>query len=192
MKKSIIIWISIFCLLLSGCGAALPEKAADGTAWSEDWITLGNIMGVENIEGLTVERNEDVLAAEGMYYVVWTGGSSINYTNAEGNEVSAHELEIHLVAEENKSSDAAAAHAEAWKQLTDERYPDSEKREAQYAGQSFEVCTYSVSVPAAQGASATGLRGINAIRVDVIALDSYSGDAAQILADFLSHCHYAA
>lgn len=50
MKKSIIIWISIFCLLLSGCGAALPEKAADDTAWSEDWITLGNIMGVENAE----------------------------------------------------------------------------------------------------------------------------------------------
>lgn len=40
-------WRAALCLLgllcLTGCGA--PETAADGTGWSEDWTTVGNVIG---------------------------------------------------------------------------------------------------------------------------------------------------
>lgn len=71
MKKKVCgLMAGVFCLLsLFGCAASLPERAADGGAWSADWITVGNVLGVESPGNeLALLDNNDALAPNDMYY----------------------------------------------------------------------------------------------------------------------------
>lgn len=194
MKKTAIVCTLILCLMLSACGAKLPEKTADGGAWGKDWTTIGSVLGVEPMDGWTVQRNEDVLAAEGTFYTSWTKGQAISYTNENGDEVTTYDAQIHLVVMELETAADAEQTAAQWQSLAQERYPDMEKSNGEYAGQSFEIAVYSFPVgsgPASRGASATGIRGNLAIQVDVVTLEDFSQEPLEVLADFLEHCHYA-
>lgn len=194
MKKAAIVCTLILCLMLSACGAKLPEKTADGMAWGKDWTTIGSALGVEPMDGWTVQRNEDVLAAEGTFYASWTKGEATSYTNENGEEVTTYDAQIHLVVQEFDIPGDAELTAALWQSLAEERYPNMEASNGEYAGQSFEITVYPFpqgSGPASLGASATGIRGNRAIRVDVATLEDFSQEPLDILADFLEHCHYA-
>lgn len=194
MKKTALVCTLIFCLMLSACSNKLPEKTVEGEAWGKDWTTIGSVLGVEPMEGWTVQRNEDVLAAEGTFYTSWTKGESISYTNENGDEVTTYDAQIHLVVMELETAADAEQAAAQWQALAQERYPDMGKSNGEYAGQSFQIAVFSFpdgSGPASKGASATGIRGNLAIRVDVATLADFSQEPLDILADFLERCHYA-
>lgn len=190
MKKAAIVCILILCLTLSACGAKVPEKTADGEAWGGDWTTIGAFLGVEPMEGWTVQRNEDVLAAEGTFYAFWTRGEAISYTNENCDEATTYDAQIHLVVMELDTPEDAEQTAAQWQSLARERYPDMKES----TDGSFQITTYSFpagSGPASNGASATGIRGSRAIRVDVAVLADFPEEAMDVLTDFLEHCHYA-
>ncbi|MGM9604587.1 MAG: hypothetical protein ACI3XG_05940 [Faecousia sp.] len=194
MKRIAIVCTLFVCLMLSACGNQLPEKTAEGEAWGEDWTTLGSFLGVEPMDGWTVQRNEDVLAAEGTFYASWTQGEATTYSNENGDEITTYDAQIHLVVMELETSADAEETAAQWQLLASERYTDTEESTAQYAGQSFQISAYPFpegSGPASLGASATGIRGNRAIRVDVVTLEGFSQEPWSVLADFLEHCHYA-
>ena len=194
MKKTALVCTLIFCLMLSACGAKLPEKTADGAQWGKDWTTIGSALGVEPMEGWTVQRNEDVLAAEGTFYTSWTKGEAISYTNENGDEVTTYDAQIHLVVQEFDAPGDAELTAALWQSLAKERYPDMEETTGEYAGQSFEISVYPFpegSGPDSRGASATGIRDNRAIRVDVVTLEGFPEEPLDVLADFLGRCHYA-
>lgn len=194
MKKTAIVCILISCLTLSACGAKVPEKTADGAQWDEDWTTIGAFLGVEPMEGWAVQRNEDVLAAEGTFYTSWTKGEAIPYTNENGDEVTTFDAQIHLVVQEFDVPGDAELTAALWQSLAKERYTDMEETTGEYAGQSFEIAAYPFpdgSGPDSRGASATGIRSSRAIRVDVAVLADSPEEAVDVLTDFLEHFHYA-
>lgn len=194
MKKTAILCTLMLCLMLSACSSQLPEKTADGAAWGKDWTTIGSVLGVEPMDGWTVQRNEDVLAAEGTFYASWTKGEAISYTNENGDKVTTYDAQIHLVVMELETAADAEKTATQWQSLAEERYPDMEKSTGEYAGQSYEIAVYPFpqgSGPASKGASATGIRGNLAIQVDVVTLEDFSQEPLEVLADFLEHCHYA-
>lgn len=190
MKKAAIVCILILCLTLSACGAKVPEKTADGEAWGGDWTTIGAFLGVEPMEGWTVQRNEDVLAAEGTFYASWTKGQALSYTNENDDRITTYDAQIHLVVMELDTPEDAEQTAAQWQSLARERYPDMKES----TDGSFRITTNSFpagSGPASNGASATGIRGSRAIRVDVAVLADFPEEAADVLTDFLEHCHYA-
>lgn len=194
MKKAAIVCTLILCLMLSACGNKLPEKTADGAAWSKDWTTIGSALGVEPMDGWTVQRNEDVLAAEGTFYASWTKGEAISYTNENGDKVITYDAQIHLVVMELETAADAEKTAAQWQSLARERYPDIEESNREYAGQTYQIAVYPFpdgSGPDSRGASATGIRGNRAIRVDVALLADFPEEAVDVLTDFLEHCHYA-
>lgn len=187
MKKRILVLTLMFVLLLTGCSTKLPEKDAAGNAWSADWTTVGSLLGVESRADWTLSRSEDVLAAEGMYYFVWTKGEAVTYTNAFEEEVTAHQAEIHLIVSESPSAEEAQKVAAEWEQLTRDRYPDAAESQATFSGQTFAVSTYAADQ--SHGASASAQRDTAVIRVDVVTLNDENPE--MILADFLNVCHYA-
>lgn len=194
MKKTAFVCTLILCLLLSACGTKLPEKTADGAQWGKDWTTIGSALGVEPMDGWTVRRNEDVLAAEGTFYASWTKGEAISYTNENGDEVTTYDAQIHLVVQEFEIPGDAELTAALWQSLAKERYPNMEESNGEYAGQSFQITVYPFpdgSGPVSKGASATGIRDSRAIRVDVVTLESFSQEPLDVLTDFLEHCRFA-
>lgn len=187
MKKRVFALTLIFALLLTGCSAKLPEKDTAGNAWDKDWTMVGSLLGVEKRADWVLSRSEDVLAAEGIFYFVWTNGDAVTYTNDFDEEVTSHQAEIHLILSEAPSAAEAEKTAGEWAQLTRERYPDAEESLANFAGQDFTVSTYTTEQ--SKGATAAALRGSSVIRVDVVTLDGR--DPELILADFLKVCHFA-
>lgn len=194
MKKTALVCTLIFCLMLSACANQLPEKTAEGEAWGKDWTTIGSALGVEPMDGWTVQRNEDVLAAEGTFYASWTKGEAISDTNENGDKVTAYDAQIHLVLMELETAADAEQTAAQWQALAQERYPNLKKSNGEYDGQSFQIAAFSFpagSGLASLGASATAVRGNRAIQVDVVTLESFPEEPLDVLADFLAHCRYA-
>ena len=99
-------------LLLTGCGRTAPPKAADGASWSEDWVTLGNVVGVDTPEGLTAQENSDALSAKGMCYATWSIGQAEPHINEDGEDAQLYDAQVYLLTAGYDSTQKAAEAAE--------------------------------------------------------------------------------
>ena len=69
MKKTVIIMLgALICVCLAGCSQLPPLQAVDGADWSDDWVTVGNVIGVDTPEGAFLLENNTTLDLRGMYY----------------------------------------------------------------------------------------------------------------------------
>lgn len=125
MRKTGIVCFLIVGILLSGCSRKSPEAAPD-----DGCLTLGTSLEVAPMEGWVLLRNEDVLAAEGMYYAQWTSGEEATYKSEDGTQITAHGGEIHLVIVESEDPDVLQTNARQWIALTQERYPRRKAKKA--------------------------------------------------------------
>lgn len=196
MKKLMFFLLAgALCLGLTGCGTVLPpEKAADGLDWSEDWVTVGGIVGVDTPEGMDPRENNDALAASGMYYATWSVGESEPYTNAEGDEAQIYDAQIYLLLGGYKSAEEAENTLSQWKSMAELNYAIGETSTQTHNGQEFTVITYtfeSEENPYARGASAFGVYRNYAVSVELTCREGFQEDAAQLLGGFLDSCHYA-
>lgn len=183
MRKTGIVCFLIVGILLSGCSRKSPEAAPD-----DGCLTLGTSLEVVPMEGWILLRNEDVLAAEGMYYAQWTSGEEATYKSEDGTQITAHGGEIHLVIVESEDPDVLQTNARQWIALTQERYPEAESKKSEFAGQSYTVDTYQTGY--ARCASATGVREGLALRVDVTVLSGFQQEPGDLLEAFLNSLHY--
>lgn len=184
-----------FCLGLTGCGTPLPpEKAADGLDWDKDWVTVGNIIGVETPEGMESQDNNDALSANGMYYATWSMGEGEPYTNEDGKEVQLYGAQVYLLLGGYKSQTDAENTLNQWKDMANLQYEIGQTETETHNGQDFTVITYtfdSAENPYARGASAFGIYRNYAVSVELTCQEDFEGDAAQLLGQFLDSCHYA-
>ncbi len=186
--------LAALCLGLSGCAQPIPARAADGALWSDDWISVGNVLGVDTPAGLEPRENSDVLAANGMYYATWSMGESRPYTNEDGDEAELYDAQIYLLLAGYNAAEKAEAAAAEWLEMAGEQYSVEETASDTYNGQAFTVITYtfqSETNPYARGVSAFGVYRNYAVSVELSCCDGFSGDAGAVLADFLENCHYA-
>lgn len=197
MKKvAVCLAAGVLCLALAGCAAApAPEKAADGTDWSEDWVTVGGVLGVDTPEGMEPQENNEALAANGMYYATWSMGEGAPCVNEDGDEAQVYDVQVYLLLSSAKSGQEAENTLAQWRELAKDRYAIEETYTQVRGGQEFTVITYtfdSDANPYARGASAFGLYRSCAINVELACRGEFDGDAAQLLTGFLDNCHYAA
>ena len=116
-------------LLLTGCGRTAPPKAADGASWSEDWVTLGRVIGVDTPEGLTPRENSDVLSTKGMYYATWSAGEAVPYVNEDGEDAQLYDAQVYLLAAGYDSTQKAEETAAEWLAMAGEQYAVEETKE---------------------------------------------------------------
>lgn len=194
MKKSpLIIMICTALLCLAGCAERIPSAAVDGTPWSADWITLGNVLGVEKPgHGLTLQDDK---AAKKMYYAAWSIGEGQPYTNASGNETELYDAQLVLLLAASDTAESAQASVDEWLDMAGNSYVITDTAQQTYNGQTFTVLTYtfaSDTSPFARGVSAFTVYGTFAISAELSCLDTFEEDVGAVLADVLTHCHYAA
>lgn len=194
MKK--ISWLALALLLcLSGCGQAALPKTADGQAWSEDWVAVGNVVGVDTPEGLTHRENSDTLSARGMYYATWSAGEAVPYVNEDGEEAQLYDAQLYYLLAGYDSTAKAKDAAAEWLAMASEQYAVEETASGTYNGQEFTVITYtykSETNPYVRGASAFGAYGNYAISAELSCGEDFQDDAREVLENFLEHCHYVA
>ena len=194
MKTKILLLAVLMILILSGC--SLPPPAdSQGTAWSEDWVTVGNVIGVDTPEGLTPRENIDTLAVSEIYYATWSIGEEESFKTAEDTDSTVYDAQIYLLIQGRETVETAESDVSAWLALAEERYAIENRSTGSYGGQAFTILTYNYTGednPYARGAAAYGLYGNFAVSVEVSCREAFEGDAAEILTDFLEHCHYAA
>lgn len=194
MKKCLLAVLAV-CLFLTGCGsAAMPEKALDGAAWNEAWTTIGGTVGVDTPEALTLRDNNETLASRGMYYATWSIGEPVPYTNKEGNEVSIYDAQINMLLAGFREEGKAAENVAEWLEMAKTQYNVSETYSESFNGQEYTVlyCTYTSDTnPYAHGAAAFAVFDNCALTIEISCMESYAGDAAELLTDFLSRCHIA-
>ena len=193
MKKSLIALLLAACACLAGCAQA-PTAAADGAAWSDDWITVG-IIGVDTPAGIDPQENSDAIALKGMYYATWSIGEAEPYTNEEGDEAQLYDAQIYLLLAGYDAAEKAEESAAEWQAMANDHYAVDRTLSAVCNGQDFTVLTYafdSETNPYAGGASAFGVYGNYAVSVEISCRESFAGDPLEILTDFLEHCHYSA
>lgn len=180
-------------LVLAGCTAGVPTEAVDGTPWSADWITLGHVLGVEKPgHGLTLQDDK---AAKKMYYASWSIGEAQPYTTADGNETELYDAQLVFLLKTSNTAKSAQASVDEWLDMAEDVYTVTDTAQQTYNGQEFTVLTYTFPSginPFTHGVSAFTVYGTCAISAEFSCQDSFEGDASEILADVLEHCHYAA
>ncbi len=183
------------CLALAGCSKPAPAKAADGADWDESWITLGNVLGVEEPgNGLTLRDNNDALSVSDMYLASWTIGEGAPYTNEDGDEVVLYPARLDVLVYGRRDETAAREALEDWTARQGETYNVASTGEQEHNGQDYAVSAYtckSDTNPYSRGVSAFGIYESYAISAELNCTDSFAGDEAAILGDFLDRCHYA-
>jgi len=194
MKKTFLLIVICGVLAcLTGCGGRMPTMAVDGTPWSKDWITLGQALGVEEPgHGLTLRDDK---AAKDMCYTAWSIGEAQPYVNALGEETNLYDAQLVLLLKASGTAEEAQMNVDEWLDLAAEHYIITDTAQQTFNGQEFTVLTYtfaSDTSPFARGVSAFSTFDTWAISVEFACQDTFEGDAGEIMADFLDHCHYAA
>lgn len=193
MKKFGLFLLTL-ALCLTGCGQASPLQAEDGSAWSDDWVTVGNVVGVETPEGMTARENNTALATSGMYYATWSIGEAEPYVNEDGEDAEIYDAQTYLLLAGYNAAEKAEENMAKWMSMANERYTVDGTQFVTCNGQTFTVLTYSFDSetnPYAKGASAFGVYRNYALSVELSCREGFSGDPLDVLADFLEHCHYS-
>lgn len=196
LRASAMLGAACLCLALAGCtvSAQPPASAADGTPWSEDWVTVGGVVGVETPDGMSLEQNNAALAGSGMYYASWSMGDSEPYLNEDGEEVPLYDAQLHLLLSSPQNAEQAQSNLAEWMKMAREMYLIRTEDERTCGTQTFTVMTYGYDAeenPYEAGASAFGIFDDNVLSVEVACRNALAEDAEAILTDFLAHCHYA-
>lgn len=197
MKKPVMLLLmAALCLSLTGCTSDQPpETAADGSSWDESWVTVGGVIGVDAPEGMDPRENNEALAANGMYYATWSMGEAEPYINEDGEETELYDAQVYLLLGRYRSAQEAENTLAQWRDMASLNYAIESTVKETHNGVDFTIITYtfeSEANPYVRGASAFGVYENCAVSVELTCQEAFDGDACQLLARFLDHCHYAA
>ena len=191
--KRILLPALLAALLLTGC-AAQTGPTNEELGWDKDWARVGVLLGVEPMDGFTLNENKDVMGIYGLYYATWTAGEAQDYTNADGEDAQLYDAQIYVLLQQSKNADEARAALEDWTGRERENYEAGETLAEACAGQEFDLFPLLQSAednPYTHGAAAFAVRDNWTVSVELLGQDSFEGDARTCLIEFLSGFHYS-
>lgn len=171
--------------LLTGCALPeAPEVAADGTPWSDEWITIGAVLGVENIDGWKNIRNEDLLADTGMYFASWVTGES-----SEG----VYPAQVFLVLSQCETAADAEELLGEWTKLAGENYNTEAPEILEHKLGTFTLIPYTCGADSTfdRGVSCVGIVGTRAVNLEVSCMADVELDLQATVTEFLNGFHFA-
>lgn len=189
MKLRIFALILALSLLLCGCGSeSLPAD------WDESWTVIAPFLAAEPMEGFTFGESDDILGLSGVYYATWTNGDAREFTNAEGELTSIFNSQIYVVAQECRTEAEAEQNLAAWMARERQNYEIGEEISLTVNGLDYILLTMvsgKEGNPYGFGCAAFTVSGTNAICVELVCSDTFTGEPRIVLEEFLQGLHYS-
>lgn len=190
------IWIcallaALALLALAGCEGSGGKGDPD---WDEDWVQLAGYVGIEPVDGFTLDESNDTLSVSGLYYAAWTSGEGQAFSNAEGKEATVYDAQIYVLLEECRSAEAAGKAVGEWTAREEETYEVGETETKTFGTQDFALLPLlsgSEDNPYTHGTAAFAVRDKWALSVELMCTDNFTGDSRALLEDFLTGFHYS-
>ncbi|MBD5102664.1 MAG: hypothetical protein HDT27_08245 [Subdoligranulum sp.] len=184
------------CLGLAGCSMPTPppKTAADGTPWSEEWVTIGGALGVETPDDFTLLENADTMSSNMMAYAVWSLGEGEPFTTQDGENTTLYDAQLFILLGATESEEKAAETLAGWMEIGEGMYVLASGAQENYRGQDYTVITYtyaSEETPYSAGASAFGTFRDYAVSIEITCRGEAANDPKALLAEFLDRLHYA-
>jgi len=191
MKRIWIFALLAAVLTLGGCSASDQEPHPD---WDESWVRLAEYIGVEPMDGFTLNESNDLLSVSGLYYATWTSGEGREFVNADGGEATVYDAQIYVLLGECRSAEAARQAVGTWTAREKQSYETGEAYEKSIAGQEFEILPLTAGRegnPYPHGTAAFAVRNEWAVSVELVCPEGFTGDSQAILERFLAGFHYS-
>lgn len=187
------LWIValIAALALTGCAPSTEDQHPD---WDESWGRIAEYVGVEPLEGFTLNESSDALFMSGLYYATWTSGKGRDFINSDGEEATVYDAQIYVLLEECRDPEAAKETVGSWIAREKQSYTVGETYTKTLGTQNFEILpliTGSEGNPYTHGTAALAVRNEWAISVELVCSDLFDGDSQTILERFLTGFHYS-
>lgn len=189
--KRIWIFALLMVLALTGCSGAGKELPP---GWDESWVRVADYVGVEPLDGFTLNESNDLLSVSGLYYATWTAGEGQDFVNADGDEATVYDAQIYVLLEECRSAEAAKNAVGTWIAREKLSYETGETYEKSFNTQDFEILPLisgGESNPYTHGTAAFAVRDEWGISVELVCSDGFAGDSQEILEQFLAGLHYS-
>lgn len=189
--KRIWIFALLAALVLTGCSSAEQELPP---GWDENWVLIADYIGVEPLDGFTLNESNDLLSVSGLYYATWTSGDGQDFVNADGKEAIVYNAQVYVLLEECRSADAAKKAVETWITREKQSYETGDADTKSLSGQDFEILPLiagSEGNPYTHGTAAFAARDEWAISIELVCADNFEGNSQEILEQFLAGFHYS-
>lgn len=188
MKRKLIALILILCLILCGCG-----KESRPAEWEDSWTAIAPCLASEGLEGFTFAESADTFGIGGVYYATWTQGAKREYTNAQGEETFIFDAQLYAVVQECRTEAEADQSISAWIAREQQNYSCAEPREVLSNDRTYTLLSMnqgSEGNPYPFGCAAFTRIGTNALCVELVCAETFTGDPQALLEAFLSGLHY--
>lgn len=189
--KRIWIFALLAALMLTGCSSAEQDLPP---GWDENWVLIADYIGVEPLDGFTLNESSDLLSVSGLYYATWTSGDGQDFVNSDGKEAIVYNAQVYVLLEECRSADAAKKAVETWITREKQSYETGDADTKSLGGQDFEVLPLisgSEGNPYTHGTAAFAARDEWAISVELVCADNFEENYQEILEQFLAGFHYS-
>lgn len=189
--KRIWIFALLAALMLTGCSSAEQDLPP---GWDKNWVLIADYIGVEPLDGFTLNESSDLLSVSGLYYATWTSGDGQDFVNSDGKEAIVYNAQVYVLLEECRSADAAKKAVETWITREKQSYETGDADTKSLGGQDFEVLPLisgSEGNPYTHGTAAFAARDEWAISVELVCADNFEENSQEILEQFLAGFHYS-
>lgn len=189
--KRIWIFVLLAALILTGCSNADQELPP---GWDENWVRIADYIGVEPLDGFTLNESNDLLSASGLYYAAWAAGNGQSFVNADGKDATVYDAQIYVLLQECRNKSDAEKAVEAWIDRERQSYETEDAEAKTFGVQEYKVLPLisgGGDNPYTHGAAAFAVRDAWAISVELVCADGFDEEPAAILEQFLTGFHYA-
>lgn len=178
-------------LLLAGCSEPAAQSHPE---WDESWFRLGEDIGIEPLEGFSLNESNDTLSLSGLYYATWTCGDGRDYVNADGEDATVYDAQIYVLLQECGDGETAAQEVKEWIAHEEQSYTCGETSTEVFGTQEFKILPLLFGTegnPYGSGVAAFAVRENLAISVELVCSDQFTDDPQPVLTQFLAGFHYS-
>ena len=158
---------------------------------SDGSITIGRSCTVKAPEGFALLTENNILAADGLYYVSWASGESSSFVSSDEETVELYPIQLHMLVNECSSAKTASENSSQWLKAAKDKYTITDESVISVQDIAFTVisCSFdSADSLLERGVSAFASSNDSAFCIEITCLPGVETDLSGVMQTFLDQC----